>query len=171
DYYILVHGREGAGTGASFTVVATTAAFEITSFTPNKGSNGGDATVRLTGSRFTKNTTVTLTNVLGDVYAAADVSFVDPQHLNATFHLKRDSVPEGSFNIRATDNGTTVTAAALFGVNTGGGELSLSIIAPAYVRVGQSIPVTIKVINASGADAIAPIIEVKASNVADNQKL
>ena len=171
DYYILLHGREGAGPGKTFTVQADSAGFEITRLTPDSGSTQGDTTVSLTGTRFTAETTVALTDLQGQISATADVRFTDSQRLNATFHLERDQVPEGFFSIRATDHGQTVTAAQLFEVRSGSGaNVSLSIMAPAVVRVGQPIPITIKVINAGGSDGIAPIIEVRATNVAENEK-
>jgi RHS repeat-associated protein len=170
DYYVLLHGLEGAGSKSIYMLSAAAAAFEITDISPDRGSNEGDVTVKLTGSRFTEQTTVALTSIVGVVSAVADVVFVDSRHLQATFHLERDGVPEDFFNVRATDHGQTVTAAELFEVGGTGGNVSLTITAPGFVRVGQQIPVTINVRNSGGSNGIAPIIEVRASNVAENQK-
>jgi RHS repeat-associated protein len=166
DYFILLHGREGAGAGQSFSLEADAAEFAIASLSVTRGSNQGDVTTGVIGTRFTAQTTVTLTNISGAVVSVADVEFVDSQHLNATFHLQRDQVPEGSFNVRATDNGVTVTAAALFQVSSGSGTpLSLQLLAPAAVRIGAAIPVTVNFDNAGGSDIPMPIIELKATGV------
>src|SRR5262249_40627574 len=95
DYFILLHGREGAGAGQSFSLEANAAEFAITRLTQTLGSNQGDATTGIIGTLFTAQTTVTLTNMSGAIVSSADVEFVDSQHLNATFHLQRDQVPEG----------------------------------------------------------------------------
>src|SRR4029077_12162163 len=65
DYYILLHGREGAGAGQPFTLHADAAVFGVTGFSPDSGSRRFDATVTVAGTKFTRQTAVTLTDLTG----------------------------------------------------------------------------------------------------------
>jgi RHS repeat-associated protein len=166
NYYVLLHGREGAGAGQSFTLQADGATFGVSSFSPDQGSNTGDATVSLVGTLFTPQTAVTLTDINGNILATADVEFVDAQHLNATFHLQTDMVPVGDDNIRVTDHGQTMTAGSVFRVTAGvPGALDITILSPQYVRVGAAVNVTLNLMNSNNGDTTAPLIVVQATGV------
>ena len=59
-YYISLHGREGAGAGQPFTLLASPMTFAVSAFTPSTASNQGQATMDVTGSGFTSQTNVSL---------------------------------------------------------------------------------------------------------------
>src|SRR5262249_48135916 len=60
DYYLLLHGREGAAGGTAFTLHADAAVFGIDTISPRFGSNRGQDTISLFGTRFTRQTTARL---------------------------------------------------------------------------------------------------------------
>jgi RHS repeat-associated protein len=164
-FYILLHGREGAGGGTPFTLKAAAAGFEIVTFDPAQASNTGTATVSLTGSQFTPQTVLSLHGPGGAALDASAVQFVDANHLTATFDLTK--LPIGGYSLQAGDAGRTAIALDTFTVTHAAlGLLSLSVTAPAYVRVGGSITLSINVINSGATDAPAPLIVAQATNVA-----
>jgi RHS repeat-associated protein len=173
SYYILLRGRADGAASLSFTLTAETAGFEIVSFTPDRGSSQGNslgtASISLTGSQFTAQTTLTLRNASGDSRAAQSVQFIDANHLTAIFDLRNEppgSLPLGSYNLIATDGANTAVSLDTFQVTDAPpGLVSVLMSAPRYVRVGRTIGVQIDVINGNDTQAIAPLIEVRATNV------
>ncbi|MHB8954814.1 MAG: RHS repeat-associated core domain-containing protein [Pirellulaceae bacterium] len=171
SYYILVHGREGAGAGSRFTLRAEATGFEIVQVTPLRGSNQGLVTIEVIGSQFTPQTTLSLRHDSGEVRTAQSVQFVDANRLRATFDLQ--GLAAGAFRVYADDPGAPGPAIALdtFTVtDEPSGIVSLAILSPAFVRVGSPIGVSITIINGNDSPAVAPILEVVATNVADGQE-
>jgi RHS repeat-associated protein len=168
NYYILLHGREGAGGGQSFTLAANGASFGLRGFDPGEGSDRGQVTISMVGTEFSPQTTVSLRDMTGKTFAAGSVQFVDSQDISATFDLTQ--VPLGTYNLQATDNGRTATAAGLFQVIAGiPGSLSITMTAPAEVRVGATISVAVHIKNGGDTNVPGPFIEVQADNVAASQ--
>ena len=95
SYYVLVHGREASGGGASFTLLAEESGFEIVRITPLRGSAQGVATIDVFGSQFTAQTTLNLQNGFGSSFAPNAVQFVGrPSHC----HVRSDGTSDGSLS-------------------------------------------------------------------------
>jgi YD repeat-containing protein len=169
SYYLLLHGRAGT----SFTLRADTAGFEIIRLAPQplRGSNLGRATLDVFGSQFTPQTTLRLLNDSGASRTAESVQFIDSNQLRATFDLT--DLPTTEYRIEASDPGAPGPVFALdtFTVtDKPPGIVSLSILSPDRVRVGATIFVDITVVNGNDSPAVAPILEVVATNVASGQE-
>jgi RHS repeat-associated protein len=165
NYYILLHGREGAGGGQPFTIRADDSPFGVFSIDPTTGSNQGQATIDLTGARFSRHTVVSLVNSSGTALAASAVLFIDSAHLSATFDLT--GLAQGSYQVRALDGMESAAAPTPFTVDGGQqGTVQVGIMSPSFVRVGAPIPVLITVFNDGHTDLPAPLIDLTATNVA-----
>ena len=70
NYYILIQGQPGAGSGLSFTLGAIVSPFAIDSIGPEQGSNAGNATLTVTGAEYTSQTVVQLNGPGGTVVAS-----------------------------------------------------------------------------------------------------
>jgi RHS repeat-associated protein len=168
DYFILLHGREGAGSGTSFTLQANGATFAISSFSPNDGSNQGQATISIVGSEFTPQTTVSLVDTNNISHPANSLLLQDSQHLAATFDLTQLAL--GGYTLEARDSGRLATASSVFNVIVGvPGHLSLLISTPAAIRVGEPIQMNITAINGGDTDVPISVLQVNATDVATSQ--
>ena len=169
DYYILVHGLPGAGTGQSFTLTATNSQFALIDFTPKISLNHSGESIELTGTKFSLATTVSLIAANGTVFGPASVSFINSGQIAATFDLS--SVPLGSYAVRADDGSQSSTASTLFKVTdvVVGNFSSTTIMTPAKVRVGNPIPMTVTVHGLIDSITPVPFVEVDATNVATGQ--
>ena len=168
DYYLLLAGLAGAGSGQTFTIEATLRQFELDAISLTQGSNQGPVTMQLSGSHFTPGTTVRLLSVGGTLVPASPVTYVDSNDLTATFDLTGVSL--GNYDVQAQDGGKTSTAPQTFQVIAGiKGFLSVVIISPAKVHIGSPISVTVNAINGGDTDVPAPILQISASNIAAGQ--
>jgi RHS repeat-associated protein len=165
DYYILLHGREGAGTGQSFTLSAAAAQFQLLKITPERAVTQGPQNIRLSGTKFTPQTTVSLLASDSTTYTPTSVFFIDSGHLEATFDFS--AIPVGSYAVRAQDGGQTSIASTALQVTAEivGGVPGTIFYAPQYVRVGAPIGVTVE-INAGVSTVPVPLVVVDATNVA-----
>jgi RHS repeat-associated protein len=164
SYYLLLHGREGAVGGTSFTLDAEASKFEIVRLNPLRGSNKGDATIDLLGSKFTPQTQVSLLSSGGTTHNATAVDFIDPNHLSATFNLQGLNI--GIYQVQAKDAGQTATSADTFLVtDIAAGQLHFDLSSPSQVRVGSNISVTLKVDNPSDSNVRVPFLLLDGTNV------
>jgi RHS repeat-associated protein len=164
DYYLLVQGQAAAGSGQSFTLSASTIPFAITRVSPNEGSNSGQATVTVTGSEFTPQTTVALHGPGGSATASA-VQFQNDTTIFATLDLT--GLTPGVYDVQATNpNSGTVTDIGAFTVVSGNpGRLQTSVSTVAFIRPNQpGTTVTISYANIGGSDIPAPLLTLQASN-------
>ncbi len=164
SYYILLHGRDGAVGGTPFTLGAESSKFEVVRLNPLRGSNKGDATIDLLGSKFTPQTRVSLLRVDGVTHDATSVDFIDSSHLSVTFNLQ--GVIIGSYQMQAKDAGqTSVSADAFLVTDIAPGQLHIEMTSPAFVRVGGKIMVTLNVDNPSDSNVAVPLLLLGATNV------
>jgi YD repeat-containing protein len=180
DYYILLHGREDAGAGQSFTIAASQAQLQITGISPNQAENtflepdaptgsvpNTDQDIFIAGTSFTASTTVSLVATDGTVFAASSATVLDPNDIDARFDLT--NVPVGSYVVRATDGSHSASASTELQVVNAtilGGPVQVFLKAPSRVFVGSSIGVDVTIRNDTGGDAPLPFLELDASNVA-----
>ena len=169
DYYILLHGREGAGTGQGFTLSATAAQFQLLRISPDRALNQGTQRIVLSGTKFTPQTTASLLASDGTIFSPTSVFFIDSGHLDATFDFS--AIPVGSYAVRAQDGGRTSIATTALQVTDEivGGVPGTIFFAPQYVRVGSPIGVTVEV-NAGIGTVPVPLVVVDATNVAAGEE-
>jgi len=162
-YYILLHGREGAGSGAAFSLTAQPLTFAVNGVSPDHGSNVGRATATLTGSGFTPETGVRLTTSGGVSRPAVQVVVKDSNTLFATFDLT--GLSPGAYDVTIEDGARTATADGAFTVTTGApGRLEANISSPDSLRVGREGIVTVEYVNVGETDLPAPLLVVRAVN-------
>jgi RHS repeat-associated protein len=164
SYFVLLHGREGAGTGQPFTLRADTVPFAVTSFTPTTASNAGQATITITGADLTGQTEVNLLGSANNTIAASNVTFKDDHTLYATFDVR--GLSPAAYSVQLSDHGQTVTSAATFTVTPGNpGKLVTHLTVPAAIRPQQANTyVTIDYANVGGSDIPAPLLQLEAVN-------
>jgi RHS repeat-associated protein len=163
SYYVLLHGREGAAGGTSFTLSAEASEFAIVRLSTLRGSNQGDATIDLLGAKFTAHTQISLVRP-GSTVAATTVDFIDPNHLSATFNLR--GVNTGIYQVQAKDADQTATSADTFLVtDIAAGALHVDMTAPAVVRTGDEIGVSLSLENLSDSNVRLPFLVLGATNV------
>jgi YD repeat-containing protein len=166
-YYVLLHGREGAPAAQSFTLRADAASFELDTFAPRKVSTMSASTLSLVGAGFTPQTAVSILSLGGPTFSPTQTHFVDANDLQATFDMT--VVPPGDYDVQVSDSGKTSTSADTLEVGTAGGFVSVTILSPAKVHVGATIPVTIDIKNSGFVDAVAPITQIIATGVKSGQ--
>jgi RHS repeat-associated protein len=164
-YYVLLHGRESAGGGQSFTLSASGLSFDLLGTELNHGSNLGAVTTTLTGAQFTPSTSFTLVPASGAQRTAQAVYFHDGNTVDATFDLT--GLAAGTYSIRADNGAQTDTLPGAFTVIAGGrpGTLSFDFSSPRYVRPPFSHAVaTLTYENIGDTDLAAPLFELLALN-------
>lgn len=161
-YYILVHGRDASGAGASFSLIASVQGYGITNVSPSTGSNQGNVTITVTGSQFTSATTVSLVpHGGGTPLAAATVEFQDNSTVYATFDLA--GLAMGLYDVAASTGGVSTTDASAFSVTSvPAGHLVLSLQTPDGIRPNIPTLVTVDYSNTGATDIPAPLLEVTA---------
>ena len=164
SYYILLHGRESAGSGTTFTLRADAIPFAITSVSPNHGSDAGAATLTLAGTQFTTLTSVSLVAADDHILPAASVSFRDEHTLFATFNL--NGVAPGTYAVQVMDHNSTSTLAGSFAVTNGKpGQLQAYLNVPSVIRPHQpDTRITIDYANVGDTDIPAPVFTIQAEN-------
>jgi RHS repeat-associated protein len=168
-YYILLHGREGAGSGQTFTLqAAATASFGVTGVTPNSASNSGQATITITGVGFTPQTVASLQLPDSTLRSPLQLTWQSATTLLATFDLK--GLTPGSFSIRVDDNGQTATLANALNIQsaTGAGvtpgTFNAQIVTAAYLRPHQPGILDVEVSNPGDTDVPAGVFRIRAVN-------
>ncbi|MGD0656237.1 MAG: CARDB domain-containing protein, partial [Thermoguttaceae bacterium] len=163
SYYVLVHGRQGAGSGAPLTITAEQLVFAVRQVTPASGSNLGQTTVVISGAKFTPAATVALVGAGSTVRNAAKVWWKDSNTLWATFDLT--GLATGQYDVRLVDGSNAAIAAGAFTVTNGPvGNFESSVTAPGTIRIGRDGIVTFSYSNSGQTDLAAPIIMLSATN-------
>jgi RHS repeat-associated protein len=163
SYYILLHGREGAAGGQTYTITAQQVPFSPVGVSPDHGSNAGQATVTITGSQFTPTTTVSLVSATGQATDAQQVQFKDRSTLFATFNLLR--LTPGHYDVRLDDGGEMGVLPGAFTVTaTAPGQIQFDLVTPRYIHPYQVVPLTLEYTNTGDTDLPAPTVIIQAQN-------
>jgi RHS repeat-associated protein len=138
QHYVLLHGRDGAGSGQPFTLQAALAAFEVDAIDVASAVNNGKVTVTVTGTGFTPQTTLMLRGPSGDL-AATSVTFIDSNTVAGTFDLT--GLLPGSYTVEADDGTQSATAQTAFQVVADQPpppiKIDAHVTSPRYVRIVQ----------------------------------
>ena len=163
DYYIWLHGREGAGDGQPFTLAASIVTFALDSFSEGTATNQGNITMNLTGAGFTSQTTADLDDGHGDVINAEPLTFVNGDELTATFDLTNE--PAGAYTVQAKSGAQTASAPGSFEITAqpevSDLEYSATSTPDGQVALGQFIADTATVTNVGSNDAQVPPLDVE----------
>jgi RHS repeat-associated protein len=166
DYYILLHGREGAGTGQPFALDATVVAFGITSVGPTTVSNAGQATITFTGRNFSPQTVVSLQTPAGVLISPTQTTWQSSTTIVATFNLSGQ--PAGVYNARVSDSGQTATLTSALTVQTGStgtpGQFQARIVTAQYLRPFEPGLLDVEISNPGDTDVPAGIFRIRAEN-------
>lgn len=149
DFYYILPRTEN--TNQSMRLLADIIDFEILDVSTAVGSNTGSTTTRITGALF--DTVMDFRLVGNDGFIpASQVHYVNSTEAYVTFNLT--DVPEGTYNVEAELPGGIITSkegAFYVGQNLPS-ELSVNIVAPARVRVGQVTGINIDYSNSGASD-------------------
>jgi RHS repeat-associated protein len=155
--YVLAYNPMLISASANFTLAAKTAAFSITAVKPGSVTNSGTATFEITGGQLSSGTSFGLVAPNSTVYTPLSVFLVDSSRAYATFNLTE--LATGSYGMRVTENGTTLTNANAITVTSGnGGQIEYGINVPQAIRAGGKGTVTVTYKNIGSTDAIAPLM-------------
>ncbi|MFM6436862.1 MAG: Calx-beta domain-containing protein, partial [Microcystis panniformis] len=163
SYYVLVHGREGAGSNSSFNLTPAVLDFGVRSLSLSEGSNQGQVTVSLKGAKFTPETEISLISPDGAKTIAQRAWWRSNSEIWATFDLQ--GLDTGLYDIQVTDGEISASLEDSFTVTAGAvGHLEMEIIAPSAIRPGYQGTVTIEYENTGATDIVAPILALDADN-------
>jgi RHS repeat-associated protein len=163
SYYILAHSISGAAANASYTLIATQTNVLTVSTppTPQMGGNGGNVTISIGGTNFSRNTTAILTRGSTTIQAAS-IYYQSPSQIYATFNL--NGAATGAYTVTVQDGSQTATARGTFQVvpATTGNPVQLVLTPPALVSAGRDSIVYVTATNTSNNDILAPLLQLTA---------
>jgi len=154
-YYLLIYGNTLNGSTQKVELYAEILDFTILSVDAKKGSNTGEITLKMTGSKFTPDMQVFLS--IGDsTVQSSDVFFDNTTRVYPTFNLT--GVPLGVYNLAASKNceGTAFLANAFEVIEENEGSLEISLVAPAVSGPGVVLPIRVEFVNAGNVNLFKP---------------
>lgn len=156
SYYILLHGRESAAAGQTFSVLVEEVVFDILGLDNARGSNRGNATATIRGAGFTPTTTAKLVDGATE-RAAVQVAYQDANTVYATFDLT--GLTAGAYDLTVADGGLDATRADGFTVTTGAaGKLVVNLSIPSISRALARTTATVNYENTGETDIPAPLL-------------
>jgi RHS repeat-associated protein len=158
-YYILAHSVSGAAATAGFDLTVTqSSGLAVSAISSYAGGNGGNVTIDVHGSNFSRQTTASL-GLGTTTIKATSIYYQSASELFATFNLVGAAV--GSYTLTVQDGGNTASAPTAFPVvaATTGNPVSLHLQPPALVSAGRDSVVTVTVTNTSNDDVLAPLLQ------------
>ncbi len=169
SYYILLHGREAAGTGAAFALSADALAFSVLDAGPFAGTNNGDITLTIHGAQFSDATAFTLMphSGSGATLSSIRVQVRDGTTVFATFNLRGASI--GDYDLHAQNGAAGTTLSDAFNVFQAPAidpdlQINVSLVAPVGIRVGRTATVLVSYNNPTGHDLPAPLLILSSDN-------
>ena len=167
DYYVLVHGREGAGAFNAFVFTSAVAAYGPSAVSPNTVGAGSD-TLTISGSGFAAGSTAELVDAGGAVVATADtVTARDANTLLAHFDLS--AVATGTYSLTVatgTESATLANAVAVGPATPLLGAVQFSLSGPPVVRFNHVYDLFVRYANPNDVDVPAPLFELSSSDTA-----
>ncbi|WP_208492147.1 putative Ig domain-containing protein [aff. Roholtiella sp. LEGE 12411] len=162
-YYILAYGASVGGTPADYTIEADVLDFEILDIGTKRGSNLGQTTITISGSKFSTDDVISLVANDGTGRTASRVWWKDSTELWATFDLQ--GLTTGLYDVKVENGTQTATLDDAFTVtNRAIGNLIVSVDAPSALRPGQGGIVTVNYANTGDTDIVAPLLTLVAEN-------
>jgi RHS repeat-associated protein len=160
-HYILVHGRQGAGGGQGFSLLAETIPFALTSSSPGLGSNAGNVTLTIRGTGFSPDASISLSGPSS--VNATTITYASPNTLFATFDLA--GKPDGSYTLAVSNSaGSGSLPGALQVIPGSRGEAAIWITSPGNIRSGRRYVARVHYRNIGLTDIPAPLMIAAADN-------
>jgi hypothetical protein len=179
-YYLLTTGKTSSGNSQNISLLARIMPFEIRKVSPNVGSNYGEVTTLIEGSKLDESTRFTLlkngisyarfktVDTLGLRYQYSNESanqsiMIDPTSYYTTFDLT--GLDTGNYDLLAIKNGTEhATLIKGFKVINGiPGELNVDFINPASTRSNANLTIEVLFNNSGNTDLVNKKIVVSSS--------
>jgi RHS repeat-associated protein len=158
-YYILAESIAGNAATAGYSLTATqTGTMSVSAISSYAGGNGGNVTIAINGTNFTRNTTASL-SLEGAPINAAPIYYQNASQIFATFNLAGAVI--GSYTLTVKDGPNSATAPTKFNVvpATTGEPLSLVLTPPSLVSAGRDSVVDVTATNTSNNDILAPLLQ------------
>ena len=160
-FYILIHGREGAGAGQPYTIAAEVGDFLLLNASPTQGGDKGTTTITLNGAGFDGSAQLRLRDAAGVDRVVTLTQFVSSNTLIATVDLR--NLPRGTYSMILDQGSQQQQVNNDFTVVEGiGGRLDADLIIPASVRITRFFPGSIVVTNTGDADLSIPLLNLSA---------
>ncbi len=162
-YYILAYGASVGGTPANYSIEADVLGFEILDIGTKRGSNLGQTTITISGSKFSTDDVISLVAADGTERTASRVWWKNSTELWATFDLQ--GLTTGLYDVKVENGAQTATLNDAFTVSSGRiGNLTVNVDAPSALRPGQAGVVTVNYANTGETDIVAPLLTLVAEN-------
>jgi RHS repeat-associated protein len=162
-YYILAYGSAVSVSPENYAITAALVPFGIQSVEPSKVGQG-PATIEIDGSKFDNNTTFELLGPNSTVVPERTVQLQSSTTAFVQFNLA--GMPAGPYSVEAIPAaGSTVTLSGALTVaaeSTNGLQIYLSV--PSGTLPGSQGSVTVSYVNKGNTDALAPLLELTATN-------
>ncbi len=158
-YYILAESVAGAAATAGYSLTATqTSAVSVSAISSFSGGSGGNVTITINGTNFSRNTIASL-SLGGTTINAAFIYYQNASQIFATFNLAGAAV--GNYTLTVQDGPSSATAPTKFNVvpASTGEPLSLVLTPPSLVSAGRDSVVKITATNTSNDDILAPLLQ------------
>ncbi|MCZ8249497.1 CARDB domain-containing protein, partial [Microcystis sp. LE19-195.1E] len=162
-YYVLAYGDNVIGDAPSYSIRADVLEYSITDLGTNLGSNKGQATVRISGAKFTPNDVASLVGTDGTQRQASKIWWKNSTELWATFDLQ--GLSTGAYDVKVNNATQTAILDDGFTVTVGDeGSLETQLNLPSALRPGQAGIVTINYANAGETDIVSPLLVLSTLN-------
>jgi RHS repeat-associated protein len=164
-YYLrtFASGNTPYNLSASATPTTISPNLQIRSVTPDGGSNAGQVTLTIEGTRFTPDASVRLISPGGTSQNATQVTWLDDTTLTATFNL--NGLATGAYDVRVTEGADFVTAPDVFTVNnTSPGQLEVFLSVPSMIRPWWKSEILVTYRNTGNTDIPVPLFTLESDN-------
>ena len=131
--------------------------FQILNVNPIAGSNQGESTIDIKGTKFTPTAKVSIVDPTGKEVNSSAVTVLNDTSIAAKFDLKGQVV--GAYDVKVVDGTNEALANDIYLVNNlAPGRLQVDIAAPGAVRPGAKGELVITYRNAGNTDIVAPLL-------------
>ena len=163
-YYVLIHNLQPESDPYDISIEPELLNFEIRSVSPSLGSNNGETTLTIHGSKFGPDAKL---NLIGpDTIPAKKVWFQSSETLFATFNL--NGAATGKYDVQLEVKGEITSANNAFNVFSGTkGSVKVRLSVPDAVRPASGMRQNAAIIfyeNEGDTDVLAPLIVLSAEN-------
>ena len=161
-YYAGIYNYGGANNDTNYNlnlsaIAKQNSAFQILNVNPIGGSNQGEATIDIKGTKFTPTAQVSIVDPAGKEVNSSAVTVLNDTNIAAKFDLKGQVI--GAYDVKVVDGTNQALANDVFLVNDlAPGRLQVDIAAPGAVRPGATGELIITYRNAGNTDIAAPLL-------------
>jgi RHS repeat-associated protein len=161
-YYAGIYNFSGSNSDTNYNlnlsaIAKQNSVFQILNVNPIAGSNQGEATIDIKGTKFTAGAKVSIVDPAGKEVSSSAVTVLNDTNIAAKFDLKGQVI--GAYDVKVVDQASEALANDVFLVNNlAPGRLQVDIAAPGAVRPGAKGELVITYRNAGNTDIAAPLL-------------